>query len=111
VIHRALVLPGLALLAAAYFAILGGEHSVFDIRRVDRLTREEIVRLDAVRAEISSLRARADSLENDPFTLERIARERYGLIRDGERLYRFVDGDSVPASTGGFASTSDRRDR
>jgi cell division protein FtsB len=50
-----------------------------------------------VRAEVARLQARADSLATDSAALERIAREYYGLIRDGERLYRFVEPDSVPA--------------
>jgi cell division protein FtsB len=49
--------------------------------------------LAEVRAEVERLRARADSLENDSATIERIARERWGMIRPGERLYRFADED------------------
>ena len=43
---------------------------------------------------VEALRAREDSLMNDSATIERLARERYGLIRDGEKLYRFVEDDS-----------------
>jgi hypothetical protein len=33
-------------------------------------------------------------VRSDPGTLERIAREQFGMIREGERLYRFVpEGD------------------
>jgi cell division protein FtsB len=52
----------------------------------------------ALGRQIDSLRAWADSLEVDSATLERIARERYGLIRDGETLYRFADPDSLAAA-------------
>jgi len=85
------------LLIAGYWAVFGGEYTVFDVYRA-RAARaaeaEEVARLEGA---IDSLAARADSLENDSETLERIARERYGLIRDGEVLYRFApaDGDSV----------------
>jgi cell division protein FtsB len=44
---------------------------------------------------VDSLEARADSLQSDSATIERIARERYGMIRPGERLYRFVQPDSA----------------
>ena len=40
--------------------------------------------------QIDSLSAWADSLRNDPVTLERIAREQFGMIRKGETLYRFA---------------------
>ena len=57
--------------------------------------------------QVAALRARADSIQNDSATLERIAREKYGLIKEGERLYRFVDSagadpvrrDTIPVST------------
>lgn len=52
---------------------------------------QEQVRLEQARVEIQRLQARVDSLESDSATLERLARERYGLIRPGERLYRFVE--------------------
>lgn len=93
---RRLVFFGLLLLAG-YFAVFGGEYSVLDARRA----RAE---LEARRAEVlaathrnDSLRARIDSLRHDDEALERLARERYGLIRDGELLYRVTepepDGD------------------
>ena len=46
---------------------------------------------------MEGLRARADSLENDPAAVERLAREQYGMIREGEVLYRFVEEDSTPS--------------
>ena len=76
---------------AAYYALFGGEYSLMEARRLERERVLEQERLAATRQEVSALRARADSLEHDSAALERIARERYGLIKDGERLYRFVD--------------------
>lgn len=87
------LLIGSLFLAAVYYAVFGGEYSVFELRatRADvEVTRE---RLAEVEARIDSLRAWADSLENDPATIERVAREDFGMIRDGETLYRFVEAD------------------
>ena len=39
--------------------------------------------------------AQALKLERDPATIERVARERFGMIREGETLYRFVPVDSA----------------
>jgi cell division protein FtsB len=92
-----LVLGLLLLAGAGYFAVFGGDYDVFDVRRV-RLERAlEEQRVQESRADVERLRARRDSLRDDSATIERIARERYGLIRDGERLYRFADSpaDSV----------------
>ena len=76
---------------AAYYALFGGEYSLMEMRRLERERVAEANRLKETRNEVTVLRARADSLERDSATLERIARERYGMIRKGERLYRFVD--------------------
>ena len=60
-----------------------------------RKVRQEIVareqELAELRKSLDSLRAWADSLQNDSATLERLARERWGMIRDGEILYRLVE--------------------
>jgi cell division protein FtsB len=91
-----LILPAVLLLAG-YYAIFGGEHSVMDVRRARAQREDELAELARLRAVNDSLRARVDSLENDPAALERLAREHFGLIREGEVLYRFVGPDSAPA--------------
>ena len=76
---------------AAYYALFGGEYGLMEARKLEREREREQVRLAQTRREVAALRARADSVEHDSATLERIARERYGMIKEGERLYRFVD--------------------
>lgn len=96
------VLVSAILAAAAYFVILGGEHSLYDLWRIERQHKAELDRLQLLRDSLALLTTRADSLETDDPTLERIARERYGLIRPGERLYLFVepaDSDGPPPGT------------
>jgi len=92
---RRLTLPALLGLAF-YYAVFGGEHSWLDLRRARTGIDSQTVGLAALRSDIDSLQARADSLENDSATLERVARERYGMVRKGEILYRFAEpGDSA----------------
>jgi cell division protein FtsB len=83
------VLLAAVALIAGYFAFFGGEYGVIDSLRLQRERAREAERLAALKAQVDSLRARADSLQHDPEALERLARERYGLIKEGERLYRF----------------------
>jgi cell division protein FtsB len=83
---------------AGYYAIWGGEYSAWDLVK---LRRERVVateRLAHTRAEVDSLRARATRLERQDSAVERIARERFGMIRDGETLYRFVPVDPAAAA-------------
>jgi cell division protein FtsB len=84
----------LPLLVAVYYAVWGGEYSVFDLHRIDRQKQTESNRIEAARLEVDSLRDLASRLESDPATIEAVARERFGLIRPGEVLYRFVEVDS-----------------
>jgi cell division protein FtsB len=81
---------------AGYYALFGGEYSIFEVRSARAAVDVERAELVSVTQRIDSLRAWADSLENDLPTIERVARERFGMIRDGETLYRFVPADSVP---------------
>jgi cell division protein FtsB len=86
---RRLIFP-LLLGLAAYYALFGGEYSVFEVRRARVERAQAEAQLAELRQEIEALRARADSLETDPAALERIAREKFGMIREGEILYRLV---------------------
>ncbi len=91
-----LVLPGL-FLVALYYAVFGGEYSWFELRATREAVERERAELEELRRRIDSLQALADSLETDSLTLERIARERFGMIRPGEVLYRFAPPeDSAP---------------
>jgi cell division protein FtsB len=46
--------------------------------------------VSVLRAELDSLARIARALETDPAAQERAAREGFGMIRDGEILYRIV---------------------
>ena len=86
---------GALILAALYFLFFGGDYSFLDLWRLGREYDREVAELQAVRAHVAELRQRADSLATDSATLERLAREQYGLIKEGERLYRFVEPDTT----------------
>ena len=78
---------GVALVLVALFA---GEYSTLDWLTLQRQLGEERDSVAALRAGLDSLARLARALENDPATQERVAREQFGLIRDGEILYRIV---------------------
>jgi cell division protein FtsB len=92
------LVPGL-LAVAVYYAVFGGEYSMFELRRSRASLEAERIQLAELQAQIDSLSAWADSLRNDPGTLERVAREDFGMIKEGETLYRFAvpDEDGEPA--------------
>ena len=78
----------LILVGGIAFGFFGGEYRAIDSWKLKRQVREEQLALDALNLEIDSLRAYAESLETNRVTQERVARERFGMIRDGEIIYR-----------------------
>ncbi len=80
-----------ALIAVAvYFAVQGGEYSTKDLyvlhRRAGSLTR----RVDSLQHQVDSLGRFLKLVQGDSATMERIAREEFGMVRgDKEILYRF----------------------
>ena len=83
---------------AIYFAIIGGEYTIFELKKLEKLERESTVELARTEAELDSLTEVAHELRSDPDAIERVARERYGMIRDGEILYRFREVKPAPDS-------------
>jgi cell division protein FtsB len=63
---------------------------VFELHGSRVALESERVTLRDLESQIDSLVAWQDSLRNDPQTLERVAREQFGMIRAGETLYRFA---------------------
>jgi cell division protein FtsB len=93
---KRLLLPGLLGLAA-YYALFGGEYSYFELKATREAAAREAAELAERRRQIDSLQAWADSLRLDSVTLERLARERFGMIREGEILYRFTEPGDTPS--------------
>ena len=80
---------------AIWFGLQGGEYAttdLLDLRRREASTRAEVTRLRRV---VDSLQKEARAIETDLRTQERVARERFGMIRRGELLYRLVPGDTT----------------
>ena len=71
-------------------AVWGGEYSTADWLTMRRQLAEERDKVAALRVEVDSLAKAARDLETNPIVQERVAREEFGMIRDGELLYRVV---------------------
>lgn len=98
-----LVWIGLAALAVL-FAVQGGEYGTSDLFRQRSRRTQLQAAVDSLQRQVDSLRAYREALASDPEVQERVAREEFGMIRPGERLYRFAEPDgagSPPAASGG----------
>jgi cell division protein FtsB len=93
---RKLLIAGLVGITA--YILLMGDYSIFHVashvfRKQEML--EEISSMEAVRDSLIEERKR---VEEDSLELERLAREKIGMVREGERVFKaiVVDGDSLP---------------
>ncbi|HKA58213.1 MAG TPA: septum formation initiator family protein [Gemmatimonadales bacterium] len=71
-------------------AVWGGEYGTADWITIRRQLADERARVAVLRVEVDSLAKLANDLETNPAVQERVAREQFGMIRDGEVLYRVV---------------------
>jgi len=70
--------------------VFAGEYSTFDWLTMRRQLAQERAAVQELRVVLDSLNRLAHGLETNPAAQERAARERFGVIRDGELLYRLV---------------------
>ncbi len=78
------------LLFALYFAFQGGEYGTLDLRQLRHDVVEESTHVVRLQRLVDSLERLATAIEKDPRMQERVARERFGMLKKGEFLYRLV---------------------
>ena len=88
------ILLTLAAIAVIAFAVQGGEYGTLDLVRQKRAKARLDRQIDSLSHVVDSLRAYRERVLRDPRLQERIAREEFGMVRDKELLYRFVEPDS-----------------
>ena len=75
---------------AAFFAVQGGEYSTRDLYVLSRRTGKMSREVDSLQRQVDSLARYLKLVKSDSATMERIAREEFGMVRgDKEILYRF----------------------
>ncbi|MGH7567808.1 MAG: septum formation initiator family protein [Gemmatimonadales bacterium] len=79
-----------AALALAALAVFGGEYGTFDWLTLRGQLAEEQRAVQELEVELDSLARVARDLETSAAAQERAAREQFGMIKDGEILYRLV---------------------
>ena len=98
---RSLRLLRTAVLAVLALSLAGfGGQSLTRVWRlmqeVDSLEREVVV----LRTETSRLTAEVDRLGSDPEFIEQMARERLGLVKPGDRVYKLPPSPGPAGATG-----------
>ena len=89
-------LLGLGLLALVLFSVLG-DNGLGQYLRLRQQRDDLAADLEAMRAATARLEAQLDALEEDPLALEKLARERYNMRREGEDVILVVpQAESAP---------------
>ncbi|MFQ5780692.1 MAG: septum formation initiator family protein [Nitrospiria bacterium] len=78
------------LLLSFFFGEMGLFKSI-KLQRTHSSIRQEI---HFLRRENQDLTERIKALRNDPFYIERLARNRLGLVKEGELIYEFYEADA-----------------
>ena len=79
------------IVVAAVFAVQGGEFGTLDLFRQRREKARMSRSVDSLARIVASLKAYKDSVEHNPATQERIAREVFGMVRGNKEIvYRFA---------------------
>jgi cell division protein FtsB len=81
-------------LSAIGFAVQGGEYGTTDLLALRGQMAEQQAIVDSLEKRVAELAAYKKAIETDPVVQERIAREEFGMVKPGEVLYRFSDGES-----------------
>jgi len=91
VLDRGLKFTVLFTLLLAIYTILFGENNIF--KYFDKVkTRNELLgQVESLKSENKKLQRTIDYLQNDPFYIEKKARENLGLIKEDEEVYVLVN--------------------
>ncbi len=78
----------LALLCALLFAVLFSQNGVLEYINIKKQINEKEVAVKRLEEENVSLKARIDRVQKDDRYLEDLAVQKFGFIKEGEKVYR-----------------------
>jgi cell division protein FtsB len=86
-IARALLIIVLVLIALVFIA---GDVGLVKLWGAQREMKDLSAKITELEGRNALLSAEIDRLRTDPFTIEKVAREKYGYLRPGDKVYRIV---------------------
>ncbi len=87
-----------AIAFAVYFAIQGGEYGTTHLLELKADIAREQEQVGRLKVVVDSLEKEVKAIRTDKRVQERAAREQFGMIKDGEYLFRIVPGDTADAA-------------
>ena len=83
-----IVLIGVLILITAIF--LASDVGLYHLWRSQAKMKDLETEIETLTAENADLRANVEELRTNPFMIEKIARERYGYLKPGDRVFRII---------------------
>ena len=80
-----------AVVGGVAFGFAGGECGTLDWWQLKREITAEQTALDSRTVDVDSLKQEVQAIERDPAEVERVAREKYGMLRPGELLFQIQE--------------------
>jgi cell division protein FtsB len=87
---KLMIACGLALLVGGY--VVFGNRGVLQRIRLQQQKAELEVKIKQAEEETRSLQSQSKALDGDKKEIEKVARERYGMVREGEKVYKVNKG-------------------
>jgi cell division protein FtsB len=89
---RKIILIIASVAVAAILCVLTfGNYGFLDMYRLYKNDAARAQEIAAVRAEVDSLKAEIEKLKSDTAYIEKVAREKLGMARKGEKIFKFVE--------------------
>ena len=85
-----LIVALLVLIVSGYGIVKLGQ-GLYHLWELSSMLKEEMKSLEETQKHIAELEKEIDRLKNDFSYIEKIAREDYGMIKDGEEVYRVTE--------------------
>jgi len=74
----------------ALLTLITGNYGAYQIMKINRQKSELVSEIDALKKEQERLTKDREKAKTDLAFIEKIAREKYSMIREGERVYQMI---------------------
>ncbi|MCJ7496808.1 MAG: septum formation initiator family protein [candidate division Zixibacteria bacterium] len=80
----------LLFLASVFYLYFGGNYGFLRILSLKKEKESIILETKRLQAQNMDLELEKEKLKNNPFYIEKVARERYGMAKEDEVIYKFI---------------------
>jgi cell division protein FtsB len=80
----------LLILASVLYIYFGGNYGFLRLLSLKKEKGSIILETKRLQAQNMDLELEKEKLKNDPFYIEKVARERYGMAKEDEVIYKFI---------------------